>query len=293
MNISPSSQASLNVSEELHVVDQQTSNTAVTAKQRLSDDQVSKSMFVINHAAVAQLDRVEASALISKLETIIDQAGKNVDKQYPEHRISYCAIQLQLNKRFAVKEVGVPSPAFRPRFKYGRKPKGALELLSNDTQIIDMHFMHCNGLRTASGVHASQAYSGDVFDFDSAYRFALTCGSQNLKLKLLGLSNNPEVQFSLVWLKDKQQRDAVERVKEFERVSRGKLEMLGLSNSRVSKNEGVWAAVLTAERLCNWFKWKPTPKNLLLALQLCSGMPACRADKLKQKLSSARKYVNA
>lgn len=293
MSLSLEPQAFLVTSEAPYFVVEQTNNAAETAKQRLSDDQIRDLRFVITHSVVDQFDELETTVLISKLEIIVNRIAKDVDEQYPECRELYCAIQLQLNKRFAKKAKGVPSPAFRSRLKYGRKPKGAAELLSNDTQIIDMHFMHCNGLRTASGAHASQAYSGDVFDFDSAYRFALTCGSQNLKLKLLGLSNNPEVQFSLVWLKDKQQRDAVERVKEFERISRGKLEMLGLSNSKVSNNEGSWAAVLTAERLCKWFKWEPTPKNLLLALQLCSGIPAYRTDKLKQKLSSARKYVNA
>lgn len=292
MNLSPSSQAFLNAIEKPYVADQETSNTAEKAKQRLSDDEVSKLMFVINHETVARLDKIKASALISKLKTIIDQVGKNVDEQYPEHRISYCAIQLQLNKRFAVKEVGVPSPAFRPRFKYGRKPKGALELLSNDTQVIDMHFMHCNKIRTVTGAYAVKAFGEHLFSFDDAYRFALTAGKKSLKLQLLGLQNRDTRQFPLVWLKTKKQYDAVERIKRSEKLFAGNLESIACNVPRVSGNEKVWATLLSADKACAWLKLEPTPQNLLLVLRLCNGMPHYRADKLKTKLNSARKYYN-
>ena len=260
------------------------------SKTRLTPEEVEDLRFGLNAEAVGKLDQIDTAQLLCRLDKIIRNVELDIKSRYPAQRKSYCAIQLQLNKRFARKIDGVSCPAFRSRLKLTNRPKGAEQILSNDTQIIDMHFMYCKRRRTVGEGYARNAFSGDEFDFDDALRFARTVGKTELKLEVLGIANNRLMQFQLVTYNNKEVYDAGRWIKKKLDENMGTFESLAEDNYRVKGNERVWAVLLTAEKACEKLGLEVKPKSLADYARMIGGLTG-RPDKLKRKLESAKNYI--
>jgi hypothetical protein len=118
---------------------------------------------------------------------------------YTEIRDEYCAINIELNLRSKVE--AVKSPRFRIRRKPRPRRKGesypaADALLSNDTQVIDLHWLHQIGRRSAHDTLAAQALRSGVFDFAAASEFACRRGAVENKVGWIGLGLHEQWQLA-------------------------------------------------------------------------------------------------
>ncbi len=263
----------------------------LTSENILNPEEKDRLSFIIKPEFVERLSQFPTSMLLRSLESMIADINVDLRGRYLEQRNAYVAIQLELNKRFAAGEDGVASPAFRPRLKRKHQPKDIEKLLSNDTQVIDMDFLHCVGRRTVSQGHAAKAFAGEIFDLDEAIRFVRTTGNTRLKLEILGIHDSPFMQFQLAAYREDKWRDKQSSVKKSITSTVGKLEIASQSNPRVKGREKEWAAVVTAQKVCESFGMAATPKNLSAALQAMSGVTSIRRDKIKERIASAQRYL--
>lgn len=265
-------------------------------KKPLTEEQIANLEFGISLKKINALDKHPTSTLLALLGHVIQLVESDIQRFYPEHRIAYCCIQLQLNKRFFAKESGVQSPAFRPRLKLQRYPKGAEQDLSNDTQVIDMHFIHCklslNKNRKPFGRgDVRKAFAGDVLDFDAAFRIARLSGKTHIKLEKLGLDKDSLMQFQLVSICSKKTKDAVRDTKEKRFKSLVRLSTQAANFPRIDGQQDVWSLLLSAEFAIKRLGLDVTPKYLEMMIRIMDGLSGQRVDKLKQKLASAKKYI--
>ncbi|MFK5949314.1 MAG: DUF3859 domain-containing protein [Methylococcales bacterium] len=97
---------------------------------------------------------------------------KMIDKyeDYFDIRVQYCRTQIKLNELFMEGSVGIKAPRFRrkrmmPFVLSGNDYDLADSFLSNDTQIIAMHWHYCRGRRFGNDKLSNSIYSSDSFNF--------------------------------------------------------------------------------------------------------------------------------
>jgi hypothetical protein len=121
--------------------------------------------------------------LLSELERLI--YGRDIHpgqrRRYGDIRLPVCAINLELNLR------GGCSPNSRPMRKVPRSRDLTEDekLLSNDRQVLDLHWLHCRRAVTA-GIHRDR-FRAEQLDFDWASDFAQRGGTVERKAIALQL----------------------------------------------------------------------------------------------------------
>lgn len=137
------------------------------------------------------VSRLEKARLQPRSELIAELAAltgtsmaaiKDAD-QYPELREITCAIMVLMNER------QIAPPIIRDSFASPRTSRGLSDeqkTLINDRQVLDMHWLHCNGYRAIGGKW--KAIFGDVFNFDLASNFVVQVGTLENKAGELGLT---------------------------------------------------------------------------------------------------------
>ena len=121
--------------------------------------------------------------IIEALRGIIDSECRTIEA-YPSIRERFCAYNIALNDR------NKKAPHLRPHIDGGnpkaseRKPEH--NILTNDLQIIDLHWLWSDKYQPASDKWAG--IFGSSFDFQQANRFVTTVGAVKNKVNELGLS---------------------------------------------------------------------------------------------------------
>lgn len=126
---------------------------------------------------------------LADIKTVIDEDGNDAQSFKGPNVIELISMNVILNERAGIGKGQAPAPAFRPQPKRSPEPRGNQKLLSNVIQVLDLHFLHCNGIRF-SGDDIEAAVFADRFNFDKAYLYAIIRGSVAEKLESLGLDDD-------------------------------------------------------------------------------------------------------
>lgn len=175
--------------------------------------------------------------------------------RYLEVRDHYCAINTVLNERFDEAPKGILSPCFRPRRKAPppKSIKGEYPLahkqLSNDTQVLDLHWLFCRGVFCSDSDDKliRAAMDGSDFGFEAASKFAATRGAINNKLSYMNLGNDGQWQLASL-------QSAVVRAKLKELMSaqskiRKDLRLLGRCDQYIRGQEDCWSWIWAAKNI--------------------------------------------
>ena len=189
----------------------------------------------------------------------------------------YCSIQIEINRRLNSEPEGVQSPRFRPRRKVLKKIDGvsytkANSFLSNDTQIIAMHWHHVTGRCDADEKMANAVYCGDEFDFSSAAKFVVTKGSALNKIEMIGLLLDE--QWEAGSIQTDEIRQAWEEIQKVGKIVRRELKNKAKRNHYIRGNEDVWADVAVSmliDTACQDNKSKRSPKKIAEKYQRLTG----------------------
>lgn len=117
---------------------------------------------------------------------------------YLEIRSEVCAINIALNLQ------GVIAPVYREmrRPKNVKKKLGAFttedELISNDRQVFDLHWIYVNKLPVNRVIGYAHLFERSEFDWDLASQFAVKAGKRNTKAEHLGLPEFHEMQLCAI-----------------------------------------------------------------------------------------------
>lgn len=139
----------------------------------------------------SELETALADDLLLELESLyFGTAGD--PPPYMGNRDRICAIHLALNSKNAI------SPRFRPI----RRAKSVLSLseadktMTNDLQVIDLHWLACRGFKTH---HKDwKTMFSPVFRFDRAEKFANTVGNGTNKVLALGITKDREWALAII-----------------------------------------------------------------------------------------------
>ena len=141
--------------------------------------------------ATAELEAVPAKALLSEL-AILYFGEDGVAPDYMTVRDRICAIHLSLNSQNSV------APRFRPikRAKSAHGLSDAEKNLTNDLQVIDLHWLACRGFQPH---HKDwQSMFTPVFRLDRAAKFVNSVGSGENKVLALGITEDREWALSVI-----------------------------------------------------------------------------------------------
>jgi len=162
-----------------------------------------------------------AAGLVEAIQDITRAVRQN-SSSYEDHRESFCALSLELNRRevtFAPRFRGSPRPSHRA-------PTPAEQLLGLDRQIIDLHWLHSRGIqrRIATDIYEDLLLEKE-FDFGQAQEFATEAWTSDHKAKLLSLPM--DLQWQLDTIQPSNFTDRFRRLRNGER-SGGRIKMKGL-----------------------------------------------------------------
>lgn len=121
---------------------------------------------------------------------------------YPEIRERFLACSIMLNI------LGEIAPRFRPIRSPKQQKKGVPYpeneiLLSNDLQIIDLDWIHRQGLYASDIVNCKGLFDSDKpFDIEKAAKFASKLGTKQLKAQLIALPPIEQFQLAAIQSKD-------------------------------------------------------------------------------------------
>lgn len=151
------------------------------------------------------LDQVDFMSLTSSNQTKALKALIGTTSPYHQIRARYCAISLAMNDR------GEVPPKFRPQRPLPRGTHKAAPddtLMMRDRQVIDMHWLHCQGKRDELPDRAfANLFVEEEFDFDVAGVLAAKAWTNEIKAgKVLNLI--PHEQLQLACLRTKVIADA-------------------------------------------------------------------------------------
>lgn len=147
-----------------------------------------------------QLSNADLRARLEQLLCRRDSDGRLIS--YLEIRDECCAIGEVMNCR------GIQPPRCRPLRSLPKLPAGgkysAVEtVMARDRQVLDLHWLHCNGKRDRLGHKAfADLFAGDDFDFDLASVFASKGWNLASKtVKVLNLLDFEQVQMAYFRMK--------------------------------------------------------------------------------------------
>lgn len=214
---------------------------------------------------------------------------------YLEIRDEYCALHIEMNVRH--NQEGIRAPRFRPHYKRprfipGKKYPYIGKLISNDTQVIDMNWLHSFGFHYGDDDLVHKMLGGDEFDFDAASEFVQLKGEPEKKVGYIGLDFDEQLQMSMI--QKKEIKVFWEKLQKYELRTQRVLTSLGKRVHYVRGNEQTWTqlAVATAleqkiiptgeklnnSRIANWYS-------------LMTGIPMSR-QAVARKLVAMRKYID-
>lgn len=213
---------------------------------------------------------------------------------YTKSRIASIRIQLQLNRR------GELAPRFRPRARARRRgPKGTPYQdadLSNDTQIIDLHWLHCRAAKYAQQVNkwTPLGYLHAPFNFQLAADFVATGGSPERKVAILGIGPTDQWEMAALQAKPCAQRW---RTIEFGRDDAGG-EQMGMEDVRVLLYEQARGNMVLMQYVDDWtmlwacWRLSQTEGTRLARLYaLATGKRLEDAGNVKRRLAAVRKRL--
>lgn len=168
-------------------------------------------------AAIATPDEVYQFPTMSEIKAFrADLASMPVDEMvermrvlsfdrigFAEKRLEYflvrnelCAISLLMN------ETGAIAPRFRPMRSLPKEPKEygpAEKTLSNDRQVIDLHWVYSrNMICSQPRGYAGLCDSARPFDWDKASQYVRLAGRASRKASMLGLSEEDQLQLGII-----------------------------------------------------------------------------------------------
>lgn len=272
-------------------------------RHRLSDEDIAAIAFPVKDTALGLFRGRSARWLLEMLDNVrgrIRNLGEISASYSGKYRKAYVALNLVLNEHFVLKgdgeerakRLGAIAPAFRSRLPLERMPKGLERDLSNDSQVIDLHFFHCLGQRRCVGdENAIAALSGRQFDFDAAARFATVGGATATKLQKLGLSAAPGVGFCRLGA-TVLRSPADAKLREQLMTSLAGVETQLAVNCRTNGADlPNWAELIQAGEALKRLDIDVTGRNLRDMHVLMFGHSNARPDTLLRKYKSAREWV--
>lgn len=274
------------------------------ARSSLSDQHIDAIAFPVGDAALELLRERPARWLVMMLKEVCSRIIRSggVSSCYAgKYRKAYVTLNLVLNEHFVImgdgKEdraarKGAIAPAFRPRLPLARMPKGRERDLSNDSQVIDLHFFHCLGQRRCMGDdNAIAALSGRQFDFDAAARFATVGGSTATKLQKLGLTEAPGIGFCRLGATVlRLPSDAKLRDRLVNNLAGVETQLSVRCRTNGADLAG-WAELLQAGEALKKLDIELTGRNLRDMHMLMFGHSNTRSDSVLRKYRSAREWV--
>ena len=207
-----------------------------------------------------KLRRVAPERLLPELQSLVMKLERPRSiTSYSDVRQKYAAINMLLN------EAGYIAPRFRPSLHVHYRPGTQIStdaaLLSNDHQVLDMHWLLFNGdfqgdRHKILPARWTALYPDDL-DIEVANLFVGTVGTAETKAKVLGLSNSEELQLRTIqsekvrkwWERSDKERPSVMRA--LLQASAGRPQLKG--------REEQWANVWLAARCADYTR-KPAPE---------------------------------
>lgn len=237
-------------------------------------------------------------SLLSRGETTAELLRKAralcQEPDYLAVRSEYVGINMALNSLAMSGDVTAPAPRFRPR----KKPRPCFaghdypvsdSFLSNDTQLLDMHWHYCGGRRSAKDNLADSAFSGDTFNFEAASEFVVRRGTTRLKCKVLELA--PEEEWASAALQSEATRKQWKLIEKENMRLRRELRTIARRDRYVSGNEEDWADLLLAYQIeIAIVKTAPNQDRIAEWYRQLSGKPLTRQT-VGKKLKAVLKRV--
>ncbi|MEQ1934089.1 MAG: hypothetical protein ABL962_09445 [Fimbriimonadaceae bacterium] len=172
--------------------------------------------------------------LMRLLETLAHgktDLGKGSRHPYDRVRNQLCAISIALNER------GWPAPRFRPMRKptRGKWLVGDESVLSNDRQVIDLHWLRLNDAPAPHPTHRWLVES-EPFDYSRASRFVKKRGYAKDKVRVLRLTESQQLLLGV--LQDEATRDRWSTIeKAAERAENSLRSYVEIDSSRLNVND--------------------------------------------------------
>lgn len=169
---------------------------------------------------------MSADEIVEALREMIDSECSTIEL-YPSIRERFCAYNIALSNR------NEKAPHRRPHINGGKpKPserKPEHDILTNDLQVIDLHWLWNDGYQPASDKWA-RIFSSS-FDFRHATRFVTTVGATKNKADELGLSRSEMMQLQI--LRNDAARLRFQTIRDLMNSAKSKIrEALGVQQSR-------------------------------------------------------------
>lgn len=168
-------------------------------------------LFPANHPIV-QKTRIEVSPqtsedLLGILGRLLKAPEKASGKPLPYAKVRHhvVAISMLLNERQQC------PPRFRPSRKMPKRSIGAkwddeTSILSNDRQVLDLHWLACSGVVLRPTEKWQKLFSADGLQFDAASEFVATVGEPANKIRELRIHDAEMRQLSVIQPKEMRDR---------------------------------------------------------------------------------------
>lgn len=259
---------------------------------RRSKEELDRLVFPVNLEKHG-INKLSGSDIMEQLQELV-LGCDDVQTQYPIIRERYCSLNVGLNERYDQGERCVPAPAFRPRLSRSNTPTGSLCDLSNDTQVIDLHYLYLSGAIYAYNIHAERAVAGKHFSFHDALKFAATAGGSDEKLGYLGYTpdemNKDLVFWGALSLKPSSYKKVEHELEKMLRSREAQLRRRRNLSQRVDKK--LWAALSVAEKMLSHSKAECSSSNLGLLVRQMIGKHDSPERTLKRKLEQVAEKFN-
>lgn len=168
-------------------------------------------LFPANDAAVVDrlplLSAKSDGELLGMLRKLVTGRDLTTGKMPPYARVRpfVVAISMILNER------QICPPRFRPKRKAGPMSKGVKwddesSMLSNDRQVLDLHWLACSGSDIQPSGKWAGLFSAGGLHFDLASEFVATVGDAPTKVSVLGLHQGEMRQLAVLQPKEMQKR---------------------------------------------------------------------------------------
>lgn len=265
--------------------------TEEDAGGRLSGKDVAKLCFVDFSGKKRFLSSYSTASLLDLVQEYADtfslEGEGSIDDYRGVARTTFVAANILLNERIAADEASIPAPAFRGRIKMRQPYTGPASDLSNDRQVIDLHYFWAKGHRYTDKHHMPAGLAEEVFDFDQSLRFCRTMGKTSHKLKALELDDRQSCleRLGAAVLRTDYDRKLQELINNSRSSFVSKLRKQKLPPA--TKPE-LWADILAAEKVLSSLGRVVTGRALSSVLQLIGTRDLPREDTLIAKLRSAK-----
>lgn len=262
------------------------SHSLTSEDHRSSLGTASTTKFSFPAASNPAYARFTASGLMEAIHNI-GQAVRHDRSCYEDHRESFCALNLELNRRevtFAPRFRGTPRPTHRA-------PTPAEQLLGLDRQIIDLHWLHSRGVKRRIATDNYEVLLLDEeFDFSLAQEFAAEVWTSDHKAGLLSLPTH--LQCQLDTLQPSSFADRIRRLRNGER-SGGRMKAKGLPQIRAELENSIintpqhrgsideWVTLW----LCHQMIDKEAPAALASLYSLATGTAPMASSSISRKLN--------